>query len=850
MNSVGSEGDFASGVEDVFLAGFEAWGELGQMQSPLLGAGPGQAMGGGGAVGGVGSPGAVGVGITGGGRALPGIGSMTGLGGSMQSFLGEAGMYPDSAGSGMDSIRDEFSGADSNDGRNNNVNINNGNHHQHNLNSGVGDNISSSTGSKLYGGGGGGGTNGRDLGVGCKIETMEHDQDEHGHDEHDRHDEHEDDPDDDELCHDDDSDDDRDQDEDEDAMGGGSALGDDDEGARHQQHQQQDGGSLRGLGRIFGMGTHPVVAEAQARAEALVHGRGARGGGSSSAAEAAEKKRKRAVLSKEERAKQNRDRNREHARNTRLRKKAFVEELKKQVEELVATREREERQRRAECRRDAALRDIRLQVLLTFLEYRGRAEMGRQEWQSVLDDHFEMRMPITPYRTFPPQQVQGGMRVIKGLNGVLADTASLSMATKASSVSGRPTSRPEAASPKSSSDRKGKAKGNDARLKRSFSETTGSSFSSRGATSSESCSGGEGDEATAGGGGAGQGVAGGGVGVGVGAAAAAAAAAGMVPSANRVYYVVDPKEVMVDKNAFMCPFLARSPQLLVPGMLKCTFSTKSNRLSTVQFSFDPTVPARQLARAAMLQGRATPGMAGMVAGMLGMGGVDVPSVMGRGPAPAPATAGAPESRVTVKSETATASSPPQGLVGQDEGVLHSVLEDIREWRVSSTLVDDPKHGKSFLRVYPLSGETPGVTHFIGVLEVLSTAQPAASSASASAMGEMAAASSAGSAHLSTGAALGGGNSSGLEAGASEGETSSDSTSSSAKRQAGSGRLCVLACWALRGCLSSLRACFKLSSCAHLRVRLCALACHALRARLLVCVVARQLAAPLACLLAL
>ncbi|CAM9795798.1 unnamed protein product, partial [Hapterophycus canaliculatus] len=52
-----------------------------------------------------------------------------------------------------------------------------------------------------------------------------------------------------------------------------------------------------------------------------------------SAAEAAEKKRKRAVLSKEERAKQNRDRNREHARNTRLRKKAFVEELKKQVRE-------------------------------------------------------------------------------------------------------------------------------------------------------------------------------------------------------------------------------------------------------------------------------------------------------------------------------------------------------------------------------------------------------------------------------------------------------------------------------------------------------------------------------------
>ena len=62
-------------------------------------------------------------------------------------------------------------------------------------------------------------------------------------------------------------------------------------------------------------------------------------------------------------------------------------------------------------------------------------------------------------------------------------------------------------------------------------------------------------------------------------------------------------------------------------MLKATFSTKSNRLCSVQFSFDPTVPARQLARAAMLQGRATPGMAGMMAGMLGMGGVDVSSLV-------------------------------------------------------------------------------------------------------------------------------------------------------------------------------------------------------------------------------
>ncbi len=41
------------------------------------------------------------------------------------------------------------------------------------------------------------------------------------------------------------------------------------------------------------------------------------------------------------------------------------------------------------------------------------------------------------------------------------------------------------------------------------------------------------------------------------AVATAAAVAGVVPSPNRVYYVVDPKEVMALNQAFMCPFLAR-----------------------------------------------------------------------------------------------------------------------------------------------------------------------------------------------------------------------------------------------------------------------------------------------------
>lgn len=222
------------------------------MQGPLLGSGSGQGSTGGGGAGVVGA----GNGNGGGAGGERGMTAITGLGGSMNSFLGEAGLYGDNGSTGgADSFKDAFEEA----------------------------------GKDLSGKGFGG----KDL-ESCKIGAFDPEQDPNDSEEEEN---------DHELTH--------------QASSGGTTTG-----------MVTGQASPRGLGRIFGMGTHPVVAEAQARAEALVHGRGGKAG---STADAAEKKRKRAVLSKEERAKQNRDRNREHARNTRLRKKAFVEELKKQV---------------------------------------------------------------------------------------------------------------------------------------------------------------------------------------------------------------------------------------------------------------------------------------------------------------------------------------------------------------------------------------------------------------------------------------------------------------------------------------------------------------------------------------
>ena len=81
-------------------------------------------------------------------------------------------------------------------------------------------------------------------------------------------------------------------------------------------------------------------------------------------------------------------------------------------------------------------------------------------------------------------------------------------------------------------------------------------------------------------------------------------------------------------------------------------------------------------------------------------------------------------------------------------------------------------GKSYLRVYPLNGDTPGVKHFIGVVENANIRGGAEASATAAAT---ATAAPPGGLLFAASSAMGGdASSSGLEAEPSEGETSSDS----------------------------------------------------------------------------
>jgi len=111
-------------------------------------------------------------------------------------------------------------------------------------------------------------------------------------------------------------------------------------------------------------------------------------------------------LTAAERAKQNRDRNREHARSTRLRKKAYVQKLKELVEGLHAERTEEVRQRRVAIQHLAEMQSVRRTVIRTFLQYHAGNERDKRKWTTLLEDEVWLKQPVTPYRSFRRSEIE------------------------------------------------------------------------------------------------------------------------------------------------------------------------------------------------------------------------------------------------------------------------------------------------------------------------------------------------------------------------------------------------------------------------------------------------------------
>jgi hypothetical protein len=111
-------------------------------------------------------------------------------------------------------------------------------------------------------------------------------------------------------------------------------------------------------------------------------------------------------LTMDERAQQNRDRNREHARSTRLRKKAYIHKLKELVEGLHAERTEEVRQRRVAIQHLAEMQNVRRAVIHSFLRFHAGYEKDERKWSTILEDGFWLKQPVTPYRCFRRSEIE------------------------------------------------------------------------------------------------------------------------------------------------------------------------------------------------------------------------------------------------------------------------------------------------------------------------------------------------------------------------------------------------------------------------------------------------------------
>jgi hypothetical protein len=102
---------------------------------------------------------------------------------------------------------------------------------------------------------------------------------------------------------------------------------------------------------------------------------------------------------------QNRERNREHARSTRLRKKAYVHKLKEMADGLRAIQTEEIRQRRLAVHQMSEMQKTRKRLIQKFLHYHANYEEDPHAWHALVDDNFWLKQPVTPFRSFRRSEV-------------------------------------------------------------------------------------------------------------------------------------------------------------------------------------------------------------------------------------------------------------------------------------------------------------------------------------------------------------------------------------------------------------------------------------------------------------
>lgn len=136
----------------------------------------------------------------------------------------------------------------------------------------------------------------------------------------------------------------------------------------------------------------------------------------------------------DERAK---EKNRYHAKNTRIRKKNYIESLKDRLVELCHERELTFDMRKDAVKLLAAKVEQRIKNLESFFFYRCNGEVSRKLWEGIVDDDICLTLPVTPYRSFDPSQLINNQRKAVGISAVIEESCSFYMMVQSIGISGR-----------------------------------------------------------------------------------------------------------------------------------------------------------------------------------------------------------------------------------------------------------------------------------------------------------------------------------------------------------------------------------------------------------------------------
>jgi len=133
----------------------------------------------------------------------------------------------------------------------------------------------------------------------------------------------------------------------------------------------------------------------------------------------------------DEREENRKERNRRHARETRLRKKNYMHSLQQQLEAMTEERNALEKEINDKMNAETGQHSRWVKTVRCALALRAAGCPDVDQWRKFVDDEIVLVHPITPYRSFRTGDVVSNRCVLMGIPDIIQDASSLLVALAA-----------------------------------------------------------------------------------------------------------------------------------------------------------------------------------------------------------------------------------------------------------------------------------------------------------------------------------------------------------------------------------------------------------------------------------